>query len=234
MVGKILFFCSNFHNGDFDAFTCYEDSESKKSPFQWFVCVHVCVPFISITQKQVTAKTQNLVFYICIICMCYLKIFIKIGQTVCVQGYAQNKSKTLRTIYGISCLFILKYLDCTKNDRKNIHLEKLMLQLRKGHSRLTHRHLLLAEDEPTCPHCHSSVLTIRYLLTYLNRMYRHYFHSSSPTLTNLLFENPHPEHFNFLKDANFHHGIKLQFLFLIIALFTSSLLLFFNVLNFLI
>ena len=32
---------------------------------------------INITQKQITAETSNLVFYICIICKLDLKLFIK-------------------------------------------------------------------------------------------------------------------------------------------------------------
>ena len=89
-------------------------------------------------------------------------------------------------------------------------LDLILAHLRIGHSRLTHRHLFLAEDKPTCPHCYSSVLTIRHLLTDclgLRHMYRHYFHSSSPSLTYLIGENPHRELFNFLKDASFYHDI---------------------------
>ena len=86
----------------------------------------------------------------------------------------------------------------------------IFTRLRIGHSRLTHRHLLLGEDEPTCSHCHSSALTIRHLLTDclgLRNMYRLYFHSFSPSLTNLLCENPHLELLNFLKDINLYHNI---------------------------
>ena len=42
-----------------------------------YVCVCVCVSVISITQKQITAETSNLIFYICTD-RCYLKLFIKI------------------------------------------------------------------------------------------------------------------------------------------------------------
>ena len=73
--------------------------------------------------------------------------------------------------------------------------------LRIGHSMLIHRHLLLAEDKRTCSHCHSSALTICHLLIdYLGlcNMFRKYFHSSSPSLTDLLGENPHKELLNFL------------------------------------
>ena len=49
--------------------------------------VCVCVTFISITQKEIVAETSNLVFYICITYRCYLKLFIKIGQKLYVQGH---------------------------------------------------------------------------------------------------------------------------------------------------
>ena len=89
-------------------------------------------------------------------------------------------------------------------------IDVILTRLRIGHSRLTHRHLLLAEEEPTCSHCHSSILTIRHLLTDcvgLCHMYRYYFHSSSSTLTNFLGESPHLEIFNFLNDINIYHEI---------------------------
>ena len=91
--------------------------------------------------------------------------------------------------------------------RKN---DIILTHLRIGHSWLTHRHLFLAEEQPICHHFHSSSLTIHHILTDcvgLRHKYRHYFHSSSPSLTNLVGENPHPELFNFLKDINFYHEI---------------------------
>ena len=49
----------------------------------WFVCMcaclFVCVPVISITQKQIAAESSNLAFFICIIGRCYLKLLIKFG-----------------------------------------------------------------------------------------------------------------------------------------------------------
>ena len=45
---------------------------------------------ISITQKQITEETSDLVFYICIMYRCYLKFFIKIGQIFCIQRYTQK------------------------------------------------------------------------------------------------------------------------------------------------
>ena len=77
------------------------------------------------------------------------------------------------------------------------NIDVILTRLRIGHSRLTQRHLLLAEDTRTC---YSFILIIRHLLTdcvSLCHMYRHYFHSSSPSLTYLIGENPHPEHVSF-------------------------------------
>ena len=36
------------------------------------MCLCVCVSFISITQKQITAVTSNLVFYICVMTLNFL------------------------------------------------------------------------------------------------------------------------------------------------------------------
>ena len=58
----------------------------------WSLCMCVCVSacvsvsVISITQKQITAETSNLVLNISIIYRCFLKYFMKIGQKLCVQG----------------------------------------------------------------------------------------------------------------------------------------------------
>ena len=49
------------------------------------VCLYACVSVISITQKVITAETSNWVFNISIIYRCYLNLFIKIGQKLCVQ-----------------------------------------------------------------------------------------------------------------------------------------------------
>ena len=114
------------------------------------------------------------------------------------EGYTENKLSNIKPCIAIWSTFSPK------------KIEVILTSSGIGHSILTHRHLLLDEEEPIFPHCHFSVLTIRHLLTEcpgLHHMYRHYFHSSSPILTNLLGENPHHELFNFLKEANFYHYI---------------------------
>ena len=50
----------------------------------------VCVSVIGIFQKQITAESSSLVFYICVIYRWYLKLFIKVGQKLCVQGHAKE------------------------------------------------------------------------------------------------------------------------------------------------
>ena len=64
----------------------------------------VCVSLISIIQKQNTAETWKLVFYICIMYRCYLKLFIKIGQKLCVQGH--TKEFLYITAYGLFFMLV--------------------------------------------------------------------------------------------------------------------------------
>ena len=80
------------------------------------ICVWVCVTFISITQKQNIAETSKLVFYICIMYRCYLKLFIKIGQIPCVQGHTK-KSNTLTLMEEFFCYWFFPYLDWTKYNK---------------------------------------------------------------------------------------------------------------------
>ena len=75
--------------------------------------VYFCVPVISINQTQIIAGTPNLVVYVRIICSCYLKLFMKIGQIVCIQK-TQKNSNMLRPYYGISLQCSLMYLDYQK------------------------------------------------------------------------------------------------------------------------
>ena len=52
------------------------------------VCVCVCVSLISISNKQNTTETPNLAFYIYLMYRCDLKLFMKIGQIVLLQGHS--------------------------------------------------------------------------------------------------------------------------------------------------
>ena len=83
----------------------------------WYACVFV--PVNSITQKQVIAETSNMAFYICAIGRCYLRLFIKIGQKVCVQG--KKNSNKLRSMGWISYYWIFAYLDFSKYNEICMH-----------------------------------------------------------------------------------------------------------------
>ena len=112
------------------------------------------------------------------------------------DGYTKNKLKEIKPNIAI-------WPTCAPPCKIDIIITCLKIR----HSSLTHRHLLLAKEEPTCPHYRSSVLTICHLLTDcygLRYMYRCYFHSSSPSLMmNLLNENYHHELINFFKRFRF-------------------------------
>ena len=76
--------------------------KSEKHIFRIGLYVFLCMTVISINQKQITAETSNLIFYILIICRCYLKVFMKIELTLCTEAH-----KRILTHYGhlggISC-----------------------------------------------------------------------------------------------------------------------------------
>ena len=63
------------------------------------------------------------------------------------EGYTENKLNNIKPGIAIWHTF----------SPKKIYV--IFTRLRIGHSRLIHRHLLLDEEEPACPHCHFSVLT---------------------------------------------------------------------------
>ena len=69
---------STFWNGDFDRFRMFWGPLNPK-----VTVLAVTSTVINITQKQLTAETSNLVFYICIIRRCYLKLFMKIRLKLC-------------------------------------------------------------------------------------------------------------------------------------------------------
>ena len=71
-------------------FLCIYTLWGPLNPKNTFLVLGLCVSVISINQKQITAETSNLVFYICIIYRCYLKLFMKIGQKLCVQGHTKE------------------------------------------------------------------------------------------------------------------------------------------------
>ena len=70
----------------------FKDHIFRRSHFLFSVCfcMYPCLFVISISQKQITAETSNLVFNICVIHGCFLKLFIMIGQKLCVQGHTKE------------------------------------------------------------------------------------------------------------------------------------------------
>ena len=66
-----------------------------------FVPVRVSV--VSITSKQIKSGNPDLVFYICIACRYYLKLFIKVRRLVFIQ---KNKKLGKITAYRQNLLFV--------------------------------------------------------------------------------------------------------------------------------
>ena len=50
----------------------------------------MCVSVISITQKQITEETTNLILYTCVILKCCLKLFMKIEKIICAQVFTKE------------------------------------------------------------------------------------------------------------------------------------------------
>ena len=99
MVKKVLFLGQIFEMETFMDLHIMKIPKSENHIFSdWSVrmcvcvcaCVCVCVSVISQIQKQIIAKTSNLVFYICIMYRYLLKLFMMIGQKLCVQGYKKE------------------------------------------------------------------------------------------------------------------------------------------------
>ncbi|GFU15220.1 RNase H domain-containing protein [Trichonephila clavipes] len=84
-----------------------------------------------------------------------------------------------------------------------------LTRLRIGHTRFTHKHLLLGEDAPECPSCLVSY-TVRHILIdcpVFNNYRITFFHSSRLTLPHSVGEIPHQSLFAFIR--------RIGFLFLI-------------------
>ncbi|GBO03209.1 hypothetical protein AVEN_33646-1 [Araneus ventricosus] len=81
----------------------------------------------------------------------------------------------------------------------------ILTRLRIGHTRFTHRHLLLDEPAPTCPHC-SCTMSVKHILIECKHFKIHrlrFFNTSSPTLTTMIGRHPHIYLFEFLKITGF-------------------------------
>ncbi|GFY11314.1 RNase H domain-containing protein [Trichonephila clavipes] len=80
-----------------------------------------------------------------------------------------------------------------------------LTRLRIGHTRFTHRHLLLGEDAPECPSCKVSY-TVRHILIdcpVFNNYRITFFNSSHLTLPDLVGEIPHQNLFAFIRRLGF-------------------------------
>ncbi|GFW32813.1 RNase H domain-containing protein [Trichonephila clavipes] len=89
--------------------------------------------------------------------------------------------------------------------RHDVHLTRLRI----GHTRFTHRHLLLGENAPECPSCKVpySVYHILIDCPVFNRHRVTFFHTSVLTLSDLVGESPHRNLFAFLLKIGFLHLI---------------------------
>ncbi|GFW48442.1 RNase H domain-containing protein [Trichonephila clavipes] len=80
-----------------------------------------------------------------------------------------------------------------------------LTRLRIGHTRFTHRHLLLGEDAPECPSCKVSY-TVRHILIdcpVFNNYRITFFKSSHLTVPDLVGEIPHQNLFAFIRRIGF-------------------------------
>ncbi|GBN88932.1 hypothetical protein AVEN_11797-1 [Araneus ventricosus] len=85
-------------------------------------------------------------------------------------------------------------------------LDTVLTRLRIGHTRFTHRHLLLGEPAPHCTACQCQMTVLHILIEC--RQFNHQrircFHSSSITLKDILHKDPHPQLFTFLRTIGFY------------------------------
>ncbi|GBM22447.1 putative RNA-directed DNA polymerase from transposon X-element [Araneus ventricosus] len=85
-------------------------------------------------------------------------------------------------------------------------LDTALTRLRIGHTRFTHRHLLLGEPAPLCTACQCQMTVLHILIEC--RQFNHQrircFHSFSITLKDILHKDPHPQLFTFLRMIGFY------------------------------
>ncbi|GBN55818.1 Zinc finger protein 235 [Araneus ventricosus] len=91
----------------------------------------------------------------------------------------------------------------TLNNRK---ADTIVTRLRVGHTRYTHRHLLMGEQAPMCTQC-NCILSVLHILSEcpnFNSVRLRYFQTSSISLTDLLGKTPHVHLLPFLKSIGFY------------------------------
>jgi ribonuclease HI len=85
----------------------------------------------------------------------------------------------------------------------------VLTRLRIGHTRFTHRHLLLGEQAPTCKKCNVT-MTVKHILVecpVFNSQRSQHFNNHHISLKELLSAAPHQNIFNFLKHIGFYSHI---------------------------
>ncbi|GBN87806.1 hypothetical protein AVEN_145796-1, partial [Araneus ventricosus] len=84
-------------------------------------------------------------------------------------------------------------------------LDTILTRLRIGHTRFTHRHLLLGEPAPLCTACQCQMTVLHILIEcqQFNHQRIRCFQSSCITLKDILHKDPHPQLFTFLKIIDF-------------------------------
>ncbi|GBN13046.1 putative RNA-directed DNA polymerase from transposon X-element [Araneus ventricosus] len=85
-------------------------------------------------------------------------------------------------------------------------LDTVLTRLRIGHTRFTHRHLLLAEPAPLCTACQCQMTVLHILIEcqQFNLQRILCFHSSCITLRDILHKDHHPQLFTFLRTIGFY------------------------------
>ncbi|GBM81341.1 hypothetical protein AVEN_50801-1 [Araneus ventricosus] len=89
---------------------------------------------------------------------------------------------------------------------KNRKADTILTRLRVGHTRFTHRHLLLGEHAPMCSQCNCT-MSVHHILSQcsnFNSQRLRFFNTTTSSLPTLLGEIPHVHLFAFLKAIGFY------------------------------
>ncbi|GBM97133.1 putative RNA-directed DNA polymerase from transposon BS [Araneus ventricosus] len=93
--------------------------------------------------------------------------------------------------------------------QSNRKTDTLLTRLRIGHTRFTHRYLLLGEQAPMCSQC-NCIMSVHHILTEcpnFNSQRLHYFRTRTIEVSILLGKTPHANLLAFLKSIGFHPHI---------------------------
>ena len=87
MVEQVLFWVQIYETEILMDLHVLRSPESENHIFR---CCSVCVCVFRKTQKQITAETLDLAFYIFIICRWNFKLFMRIEQVFCLLKYTKE------------------------------------------------------------------------------------------------------------------------------------------------